>query len=75
MTEQELLDQLAEAELNWNEAKRKLAVAKKLWTHAETLCIDSKLQKERVEEALRVFRNRQVIPGEDYALFDEDDGG
>jgi hypothetical protein len=74
MTEQELLDKLAEAELDWLDAKRRLTAAKKLWTDAETKCIDTKLHKERLEESLRVLRAKKVIPGEDYSLFDEDDG-
>ena len=75
MTEQELLDKLAEAELDWNDAKRRLTAAKKLWTEAETKCINTKLHKERLEESLRVLRARKVIPGEDYALFDDEDSG
>ena len=74
-TEQELLDSLAEAEKDWLDAKRKLTDAKKRWTEAETLCIDAKLHKERITEELRVFRAKQVIPGENYALFDDEDGG
>jgi len=74
MTEQEILVLLEEAELDWKDAKRKLTYAKKLCLDTETKCIDAKLHKERLEEKLRVIRAQKVIPGEDYALFDDEDG-
>lgn len=73
--EQELLDSLAEVEKELNEARRLLSDAKKRWTEAESKVIDAKLRKEKLAEALRVLRAQQVIEGEDYALYDDEDSG
>jgi hypothetical protein len=61
MNEQELLAQLAEVDLNWLEAKRKLAQAKKMWTDTETEIIELKLKRDNLTEALRVFRKTDPI--------------
>lgn len=73
--EQELLDSLAEVEKELSDARRTLADAKKRWTEAETKVIDAKLRKEKLAEALRVLRAQQVVEGEDYALYDDEDSG
>jgi hypothetical protein len=57
MTEQEIIDKLAEAEKDWLESKRKLAEAKKRWTDAETSLINASIHRDRVREELRVHRN------------------
>lgn len=59
--EEILLKQLEEIEYDLNEAKRKLAVAKKLCMHAETQVIDFKLVKDNLLESLRVFKNTNPI--------------
>jgi hypothetical protein len=61
MSEEEILSQLEEAELDWIEAKRKIAFSKKLLMHAETLLIEIKFRKDNLTEALRVFRNTTPI--------------
>jgi hypothetical protein len=54
-TEAELLFMLSEAELEYKEAQRKMDVAKKLYTYAETQLINTKLSLERVQENIRVY--------------------
>ena len=54
MTDQELLQQLDNADYEYQEAKRKLARLKKEYMDAETVLINCKLHKERVVEAIRV---------------------
>lgn len=56
MSEQELIDQLTEAEKELAQAQNRLASAKKIWTEAETKLIDAKIHLERVKEALRAYR-------------------
>ena len=51
------MSKLSEAEKDYVEARRKMAVAKKLYTHAETQMINTKLHMERVQEAIRVYHN------------------
>ncbi len=58
MSEQELVEQLKEAEKELAQAQSKLASAKKVWTEAETKLIDAKIHLERVKEALRALRAR-----------------
>lgn len=60
MNEQGLMDELAKADAEHLEAKRKLAVAKRLCTHAETQVIETALNKERMAEKLRAFRARSM---------------
>jgi hypothetical protein len=57
MTEQEYLDQIAQAEQDWYLAKRDLAEAKKVWVSAETQVIDCKIALDRIKEDLRVYRS------------------
>lgn len=56
MTEQELLDALAQADNVYEEAKAKMAKVKRAWLDAETVVIEAKLERERIREELRVFR-------------------
>jgi hypothetical protein len=55
--ENELLSKLAEAEKELHEARNALAEAKKKWTTAETNVISAKINRDRVREELRVYRN------------------
>lgn len=55
--ENELLSKLAEAEKMLHEARNSLAEAKRKWTAAETDVISAKLNRDRVKEELRVYRN------------------
>ncbi len=55
-SDKELVDKLAEAEKELNDAKRALAEAKKRWTDAETNVISAKLNRDRIKEELRVYR-------------------
>ncbi len=69
MSEQELVDQLNDAEKELAQAQSKLASAKKVWTEAETKLIEAKIHLERVKEALRAFRAR--TPKHEPTLRDE----
>ena len=60
MTEQELIDKLAEADKEWLDAKRKLAEAKRRWTEAETQLVNASVHRDRVKEELRVHHNTTV---------------
>lgn len=60
MTEQELINKLAEAEREVVDAKKALAEAKKRWTDAETNLITAKINRDRTKESLRVYRNVTV---------------
>ena len=60
-TEDKILQELEEVELDLKDAKRKLAVVKKLWMNEETKIIDLKLHKDNLIEALRVFKNISPI--------------
>jgi hypothetical protein len=73
MTEQDMLALLTAAEKDLAEAKVNLTKARRAVTDAESKVIETKLNRDRAKEALRVFRNQQVIPGADYALFDDED--
>jgi len=55
--ENELLSKLAEAEKELYEARNALSEAKKKWTAAETNVISAKINRDRVKEELRVYRN------------------
>ncbi len=57
MSDQELLQQLDDADYEYQEAKRKLARLKKECMDAETVLINCKIHKEKVVEALRVHMN------------------
>lgn len=57
MTEQEILNQIQEAEQEKNYAKLALRNAKKLLQEADTLLFESTLKLERLREALRVYHN------------------
>lgn len=54
MTEEELLQQLKEAEDELHHAKRKVREVKSQLLDAETNLINAKLHRDRVKEALRV---------------------
>ena len=56
MDEQELVSALTQAEREYKLAKDKLAQAKKVWTAAETVVIESKLVRDRAQDALRAYR-------------------
>jgi hypothetical protein len=56
MTEQELLQQLAEAKKEYERLVRVQAAAKKRLMETETVLIEAKLHKERAEEALEKYR-------------------
>lgn len=71
MTEQDLLDQMAEADQDLKEAQLAMARARESLVAAESNIIRLKLLRERAEETLRLFRLQQVVLGEDYALYDE----
>ncbi len=75
MTEQEILDELSEADKELQDARNLLAAAKRRLLDTETRVIDAKLHREKIAESLRVFRAQKVIPGEDYALYDDEDSG
>ena len=60
MTEQELINKLAEADREVTDAKKALAEAKKRWTDAETNLISAKINRDRIKEDLRVYRRTTV---------------
>lgn len=60
MTEQELINKLAEADREVIDAKKALAEAKKRWTDAETNLISAKINRDRIKEDLRVYRRITV---------------
>lgn len=72
MSEQELVKKIVDAQVHMNLAQIALRDAKKKCMEAESLLIEAKLKKERLEEELRMFKARQVIPGQDYAVFDDE---
>ena len=57
MTEQELLTLLWNATAEYADASRTLTEAKKSFMVAETLAVNCKINKEKIEEQLRIFRN------------------
>jgi hypothetical protein len=71
MTEQELVKKLAQAEKDLERAKNALARAKVIWTSAETKVIEAQHARDVAAETLRMQRLHQVIPGEEYELYDE----
>lgn len=60
-TEEKILQQIEEVDLDLLDSKRKLAQAKRLWTDTETEIIELKLKKDRLIEVLRVFRNTSPV--------------
>ncbi len=48
MTEQEILDALAEADIAYEQAKEKMAKAKRAWVDTETAVIEAKLARDRI---------------------------
>jgi len=62
MNEKELLQEIAVAEQEYQDAKKALAEAKRKWVDAETEVIHAKLKKERLVEELRI--NRNTVPPE-----------
>jgi len=56
MTEQELLEQLAEVDLDWQFAKKKLVDARKPLIEIEDEIIELKIKKDSLTEKLRVFK-------------------
>lgn len=73
--EQEILDELKEANLDLNSARSNFMEAKRRLVDAETGVINAKLRVEKLTEELRKLRVQKVIPGQHYSLFDDDDGG
>jgi predicted nucleic acid-binding Zn-ribbon protein len=73
--EQKLLDELKEANVDLKNARGAFADAKRRLVDAESGVINAKLRVERLTEDLRKLRVQQVVPGQHYALFDDDDGG
>ena len=61
MTEQELMEDLKNADLSWKNAKIKLSRANKVVTDIESDMVEIKLRKDNLIEALRVFRLRSPI--------------
>ena len=61
MDEQQLLAALAQADRNYEDAKYKMAQAKRLWIDAESMVLETKLAYERLQERLRVYR--KTTPG------------
>ena len=57
MNRAELLTALAEAEKDYADAKKVVAQCKKQCIDAETKLIEAKLNKEKLEEALRIDKN------------------
>lgn len=70
--EQELLSQLKEANTTLQYARAAFAEAKRKLVDAETNVINAKLEVEKLNEEMRVFRNQKVIPGQHYSLYDEE---
>lgn len=58
MTENDILTLLATAEKELVEAKANLTKARRAVTDAESKVIETKLNRDRAKESLRVFRNR-----------------
>lgn len=56
MNEQDYLAAIEGAEKRYLEAQKNLAKAKRAWTEAETLVINTRLQMEKLREQLRVFK-------------------
>lgn len=73
--EQELLAQLKEANMELQYARTSFADAKKKLTEAESNIINAKIHVEKLTEQLRLIRVQKVVPGQHYALFDDDDSG
>jgi hypothetical protein len=57
MDDRNILDEIAEAEQAYQDAKKKLSDAKKVWTQAETAVIETKINLDRFKEKLRVYRS------------------
>jgi hypothetical protein len=55
--EQDLIDSVNETERAHEDAKVNLAKAKRAWLDAETFVIETRVNKDRAREALRVYRN------------------
>jgi hypothetical protein len=70
-SETDLLAELSEIERALADATRKVSEARSLLTEAETEQIGIKIARGRIVERLRVFRSQQVVPGVEYANFDE----
>ena len=64
--------ELKEANTTLQYARSTLAEAKKRWIDAETHLINAKLTVEKLTEELRVIKAREVIPGQDYDLYDDE---
>jgi hypothetical protein len=58
---QELIDQIAAAELDREAAQKRLRQAKKAMMDAETDLIEAKLRKEKLTEKLREFRMQDPV--------------
>jgi hypothetical protein len=70
MTEQEIIEKLALADKEVQDAKKALADARRRWTDAETNLISAKLHWERTKEELRVHRN--TVPRSDPSRRDQE---
>lgn len=57
MSDQNILKEIAQAEQDYSDALKKLALAKKTWVAIETTVIDTKIALERAKEKLRTYRN------------------
>lgn len=56
-SEQEIIEQLEKAEVNFKETKLALAKARSLVMETETSTIEAKLYRDSLKEKLRVHRN------------------
>lgn len=70
---QAVLVELKEANEELRLARLAFADAKRRLTDAESGIINAKLKVERLVEEIRVIDVQQVIPGQHYALFDDDE--
>lgn len=57
MNEQQILDEIAKADKEYQNARQTLSAAKKVWVEAESNLIAIKIHLERLREKLREYRN------------------
>lgn len=67
VTEDELLNQLAIAAKEVDEARLSIKNIKKMAVEVETVFINAKLNEEKLQEQYREFKNRQVPPATDLS--------
>lgn len=70
---QAVLVELKEANEELRLARLAFADAKRRLTDAESGIINAKLKVEKLVEEIRVIDVQQVIPGQHYALYDDDE--